>query len=72
MEAMALFVRFWLTATSPVPDTALPAAQAKGRERYQRFIEALGRRLAKGQGLVQELSLDAEPQGEKSNGSDSV
>jgi predicted transcriptional regulator len=40
-EAMALFVRFWLTATSPVPDTALPAAQAKGRERYQRFIEAL-------------------------------
>jgi hypothetical protein len=71
-EAMALFVRFWLTATSPVPDTALPAAQAKGRERYQRFIEALGRRLAKGQGLAQELSLDAEPQGEKLGDSDPV
>ena len=66
-ETIALFVRFWLTATSPVPDSALPAAQAKGRERYERFVEALGRRLAKGQGLAQELSLDAEPQSKPSN-----
>ena len=69
-EAIALFVRFWLTATSPVPDAALPAAQAKGRERYERFVEALGRRLAKGQGLAQEVSVDAEPQAKSS--SDSV
>jgi predicted transcriptional regulator len=62
-EALALFVRFWLTATSPVPESALPAAQAKGRERYQRFVEALGKRLAKGQSLEKEISLDAEPQG---------
>lgn len=33
-EALALFVRFWLTVTSPLPDTAQTAAQAKGRERY--------------------------------------
>jgi predicted transcriptional regulator len=62
-EALALFVRFWLTATSPMPESALPAAQAKGRERYQRFVEALGKRLAKGQSLEKEISLDAEPQG---------
>lgn len=66
-EAMALFVRFWLTATSPVSDAALPAAQAKGRERYERFVEALGRRLAKGHSLAQEISLDAEPQGNQSS-----
>ena len=65
-EALALFVRFWLTATSPVPDAALPAAQAKGRERYERFVEALGKRLAKGQGLAQEISQDADPQGKQS------
>jgi predicted transcriptional regulator len=41
-EALALFVRFWLTATPPLPDTAQPAAQAKGRERYEGFMEALG------------------------------
>lgn len=60
-EALALFVRFWLTATPPLPDTAQPAAQAKGRERYENFIEALGRRLARGQTLAQEISLDIEP-----------
>ena len=55
-EAQALFVRFWLTVTPPLPDTAQPAAQAKGRERYEGFVEALGRRLAKGQTLAQEIS----------------
>jgi predicted transcriptional regulator len=57
-EALALFVRFWLTATPPLPDAAQPAAQAKGRERYEGFIEALGRRLAKGQSLSREVSWD--------------
>jgi hypothetical protein len=57
-EALALFVRFWLTSTPPLPDTAPSAAQAKGRERYEGFVEALGRRLAKGQTLAQEISQD--------------
>jgi hypothetical protein len=60
-EALALFVRFWLTATPPLPDTAQPAAQAKGRERYAGFVEALGRRLAKGASLAQEISRDIVP-----------
>jgi predicted transcriptional regulator len=60
-EALALFVRFWLTATPPLPDAAQPAAQTKGRERYEGFVEALGRRLARGQTLAQEISLDIEP-----------
>ena len=60
-EALALFVRFWLTATPPLPDTAQPAAQTKGRERYEGFVEALGRRLARGQTLAQEVSLDIDP-----------
>src|SRR5271154_2204950 len=33
IEALALFGRFWLTITPPLPDAAQPAAQAKGRER---------------------------------------
>ncbi len=57
-EALAVFVRFWLTATPPLPDTALAAAQSKGRERYEGFIEALGRRLARGRKLADEVSLD--------------
>jgi predicted transcriptional regulator len=63
-EAVALFIRFWLTSTPPLPDTAQAAAQAKGRERYEGFIEALGRRLARGRTLADELVTDiaaAEP-----------
>ena len=55
-EALALFVRFWLTVTPPLPDSAQAAAQAMGRERYEGFVEALGRRLAKGQSLAREIS----------------
>lgn len=60
-EALALFVRFWLTVTPPLPDAAQPAARAKGRERYDGFVEALGRRLTKGQSLAQEISQDVIP-----------
>ncbi len=56
VEALALYIRAWLTATPPLPDNAQAAAQAKGRERYESFIEALGRRLAKGQRLSRDVS----------------
>ena len=59
-ETLALFVRFWLTHTPSLPDTAQSAAQAKGRERYEGFVEALGRRLAKGDTLADEISRDIE------------
>jgi len=62
-EAVALFVRFWLASVPPRPDNAQPAAQAKGRERYEGFIEALGRRLAKGKTLADEVSRDETPEG---------
>ncbi len=44
-EALALFVRFWLTANPPLPDVGLAAAQAQGKERYESFVKALARRL---------------------------
>ncbi|WP_374575973.1 CopG family transcriptional regulator [Phenylobacterium sp.] len=60
-EAQALFVRFWLTQTPALPDAGGIAAQAKGRERYENFVEALGRRLARGQTLAEELTRDIDP-----------
>jgi len=58
---VALFVRFWLTTTPPLPDTALAAAQANGRERYRGFVAALGRRMEKGQSLAREISDEIGP-----------
>lgn len=58
-EAFALFIRAWLTSTAPLPEATQAAARAKGGERYDKFMEALGRRLAKGPRLRQELIEDA-------------
>jgi predicted transcriptional regulator len=57
-EAMAVFVRFWLTSTPPLPDAGLAAAKINGHERYQGFVEALVRRLARGRKLSDEVSRD--------------
>jgi hypothetical protein len=57
-ETLALFVRFWLTITPPLPNDAQASAQAKGRERYEGFIETLGRRLQKGQSFLREIPDD--------------
>lgn len=57
-EATALFIRAWLTATPPVPEGAQLAANAKGRERYEGFVDALGRRVAAGKTLVREVLED--------------
>ena len=59
-EAFAIFIRSWLTSTAAPPDTAQPAARAKGGERYDKFLEALGRRLAKGPRLNQEIAGDVD------------
>lgn len=74
LETLALFVRHWLVAV-PVPSEAhYAAAQAKGRERYERFLEALGRRLSKGPTLLREVSIDiaGTAEGAVSNESDDL
>ncbi len=68
VETLALFVRFWLTATPALPEQAQAAARAKGAERYHAFIEALGRQLVKGPTLQREVSVDVAA-GSESNAS---
>jgi predicted transcriptional regulator len=58
VETLAIFVRFWLATTPALPEPTAQAARAKAGERYQAFIAALGRRLAKGPNLRQEISQD--------------
>ncbi|PVA08674.1 CopG family transcriptional regulator [Pelagivirga sediminicola] len=58
VETLAIFVRFWLATTPALPEPAAQAARAKAGERYEAFIAALGRRLAQGPKLRQEVSED--------------
>lgn len=59
-ETLALFIRSWLTNNTPLPDAALAAAQAMGKERWERFVEALARRMEYGPRLGRDLSIDIE------------
>ena len=61
-EAFAIFMRSWLTSTASLPEAAQASARAKGGERYDRFLEALVRRLAKGPKLRQEVAEDTQPE----------
>ncbi|MPT22822.1 MAG: CopG family transcriptional regulator [Starkeya sp.] len=57
-EAFATFIRFWLATTPALPEPAAQAARAKVSERYAAYTSALGRRLAKGPQLRQEIVED--------------
>ncbi|WP_332119838.1 CopG family transcriptional regulator [Azorhizobium caulinodans] len=57
-EAFATFIRFWLATTPALPEPAAQATRAKVSERYAAFTHALGRRLAKGPQLRQEIEED--------------
>lgn len=64
VESLAVFIRFWLATTPALPEPAAQAARAKAAERYDAFISALGRRLAQGPALRQEVSEDVERRAE--------
>lgn len=65
VETMAVFVLFWLATTPQVPDAAQAATRSKARERYVSSLEALGRRLANGPKLRQEIGEDVEAEKER-------
>jgi len=58
VEMIAMFVRFWLSSTPPPPEMERAALRRQGGDRYDAFMEALGRRLAKGSRVGQEIVED--------------
>jgi predicted transcriptional regulator len=56
LETLALYIRWQLTVTAPLPDSEQAAARAAGEARFQSFIEQLSRRVAAGRGLGHELA----------------
>jgi hypothetical protein len=54
-ETLALFIRFFVTVTPPLPNTDQDAARALGKERFDYFISQLGRRLAGGKNMIRDV-----------------
>jgi hypothetical protein len=61
IETVALYVRYFLTVSTPVPESHQEAARAQGRARFEQFIEQLGRHLLKGRSLVKEVHEEIVP-----------
>ena len=65
LETLALYVRWQLTVTAPLPESEQAAARAAGEARFQSFIDQLSRRLAAGRGmsrvLAERIGTDAVP-----------
>jgi hypothetical protein len=57
-ETVAHFIHFWMTLTPPLTGAAQSGARAKGAERFEGFMQNLGRRLATGDRFLKELSRD--------------
>jgi predicted transcriptional regulator len=58
VEMIAMFVRFWLSNAPPPPETERALLRKQGGDRYDAFMAALGRRLAKGPKVRQEIVED--------------
>ena len=55
MESLALFIRYELMITPPLPEADQMAARALAQDRFQSFLDQVGRRLANGRSLHKEL-----------------
>lgn len=55
IETTALYVRYYLTVSAPLPEAHQAAAKAQGQARFAQFVEQLGRRLGRGQSLLRDL-----------------
>jgi hypothetical protein len=54
-ETLALFVRYYLTITPPLPAGDQDAARALGRERFEMFVAQVGKQVASGGRLVADV-----------------
>ena len=55
LETLALYVRWHLTVTAPLPESEQAAVRAAGESRFQSFVDQLSRRIAAGRGLGNDL-----------------
>lgn len=63
LESLALFVRYQLTVTAPLPEPD-QAARAVGQDRFQAFVDQVGRQLANGKSFKGVLTPETETRGQ--------
>ena len=62
IETLALFIRYYLTVSTPLPEGHQAAARAQGKARFEQFVEQLSRHLLRGRSLVRDVIEELHPQ----------
>ncbi len=60
-ETLALFIRYFLVVTPPVPEDDQEAARALGLERFEYFVTQLAERVAGGRTLLDDILNEIRP-----------
>jgi len=61
IETLALFIRVYLSVSTPIPEGHQEAARAQGKARFEQFITQLGRDLQRGSNFVKTLEQETVP-----------
>ncbi|MDY4339810.1 CopG family transcriptional regulator [Xanthomonas sp. LF07-6] len=61
IETLALYVRYFLTVSTPLPEAHQEAARAQGKARFEQFVEQLARHLLRGRSLVRDVVGEMQP-----------
>jgi hypothetical protein len=61
IETLALFIRLYLSVSTPIGEAHQEAARAQGKARFEQFITQLGRDLQRGSSFVKALHAEIYP-----------
>ena len=61
IETLALFIRYYLTVSTPVPEAHQRRPAPRGKARFEQFTEQLGRHLMRGRSLVRDVVEELHP-----------
>ncbi|MEO8977522.1 MAG: CopG family transcriptional regulator, partial [Casimicrobiaceae bacterium] len=65
IETLALYVRYYLSISTPLPAAHQDAARAQGKARFEQFVQQLARHLQRGNSLVREVHEEVYPEDRK-------
>jgi hypothetical protein len=68
LEALGLFIRYQLTVIPPLPEADQAAARALGQERFQHFIDQVGRRVASSKSMTRDVLARVAPESDGAQG----
>lgn len=60
-ETLAIYIRYYLSVVSPIPEAHQEAARAQGKIRFQQFVDQLARHLQRGGRLALDLHNELYP-----------